>query len=96
MIYKLCPTRQDIQRAKIEKLNMIREDCMIRLKVKEVAEKQGLNMSQLARKADIDVRTLRKIYRDPTREVSTHIVSKLAEALNVPSTDLIEDIPSEA
>jgi DNA-binding Xre family transcriptional regulator len=66
---------------------------MIRLKVKEVAEKQGLNLSQLARKADIDSRTLRRIYQDPTKEVSTAIVAKLAGALGIASTDLIEDVP---
>lgn len=66
---------------------------MIRLRVKEEAEKQGFNMAQLARKADIDIRTLRRIYQDPTKEVSTLIVAKLAQALNVPSTDLIEDVP---
>lgn len=66
---------------------------MIRLRVKEEAERQGLNLSQLARKADIDARTLRRIYRDPTKEVSTLIVAKLARALNVASTDLIEDVP---
>jgi transcriptional regulator with XRE-family HTH domain len=66
---------------------------MIRLKIKEIAEKRGLNMSQLARKADIDLRTLRRIYRDPTKEVSTAIVAKLAGALDVASTELIEDIP---
>ena len=38
---------------------------MIRLKVKEEAEKQGLNMAQLARKADVDQRTVWRIYRNP-------------------------------
>ncbi|GHO67721.1 hypothetical protein KSC_066130 [Ktedonobacter sp. SOSP1-52] len=66
---------------------------MIKLRVKEEAEKQGFKMAQLARKADIDIRTLRRIYKDPTKEVSTLIVAKLAQALSVPSADLIEDVP---
>jgi DNA-binding Xre family transcriptional regulator len=63
---------------------------MIRLKVKEIAEARGLNMAQLARKADIDIRTVRRIYRDPTGEISTSILDKLATALNVKPSDLIE------
>jgi len=63
---------------------------MITLRVKEIAEKQGLNLSQLARKADIDQRTLRKIYKDPTASVPTHIIDKLATALNVSPHDLID------
>ena len=68
---------------------------MIRLKVKEEAEKQGLNMAQLARKADIDQRTLRRIYRDPTQEISTLVLGKLATALGVLPGDLIEVIKDE-
>jgi DNA-binding Xre family transcriptional regulator len=63
---------------------------MIRLRVKEIAERQGLNLSQLARKADIDQRTLRKIYKDPTTSVPTHILDKLATALNVSPHDLLD------
>lgn len=65
---------------------------MIRLKVKEEAEKQGLNMAQLARKADIDQRTLRRIYRDPTQEISTLVLGKLAVALGISPSDLLEVI----
>ena len=68
---------------------------MIRLKVKEEAEKQGLNMAQLARKADIDQRTLRRIYRDPTQEISTLVLGKLATALGVSPADLIEVVDDE-
>jgi DNA-binding Xre family transcriptional regulator len=67
-------------------------DSMIRLRVKELAEKRGLNMAQLARKADIDQRTLRRIYRDPTQEISALVLGKLATALNVSPGDLLEVI----
>lgn len=69
---------------------------MIRLKVREEAEKQGLNMAQLARKADIDQRTLRRIYRDPTQEISTVVLDKLARALGVPPSDLLEVVGNES
>lgn len=65
------------------------------MKVKEVAEARGLNMAQLARKADIDIRTVRRIYRNPTGEISTSILDKLAIALNVNPSALIEHTPDE-
>jgi DNA-binding Xre family transcriptional regulator len=68
---------------------------MIRLKVKEIAEAKGLNMAQLARKADIDVRTVRRIYREPTSEISTVVLDKLATALDVKPADLIDQTPNE-
>lgn len=65
------------------------------MKVKEIAEARGLNMAQLARKADIDIRTVRRIYRDPTGEISTSILDKLAIALNVDPSALIEHTSDE-
>ena len=68
---------------------------MLRLKVREEAEKQGFNMAQLARRADIDQRTLRRIYRDPTQEISTHVLAKLAAALGVAPAELLEVVDDE-
>jgi transcriptional regulator with XRE-family HTH domain len=68
---------------------------MLRLKVREEAEKRGLNMAQLARRADIDQRTLRRIYRDPTQEISTHVLAKLAAALGVAPAELLEVVDDE-
>jgi len=68
---------------------------MIRLKVKEEAEKQGLNMAQLARKADIDQRTVRRIYRNSAQEISTVVLGKLATALGVSPADLLEVVKEE-
>ncbi len=68
---------------------------MIRLRVREVAEQQGISITKLARKADIDIRTLRRIYKQPTAEVSTFTLNKLAAALGVSPTALIENVPDE-
>lgn len=68
---------------------------MIRLKVKEVAERQGMSMRKLASTADIAYNTLRTIYRDPYRQVTTTTLDKLARALGVPATDLIETVPDQ-
>ena len=68
---------------------------MIRLRVKEVATQRGINMAQLSRKANIDPRTLRRIYHYPTATVSTDTLNKLAAALGVSPTELIENVPDE-
>ncbi|BCL82766.1 helix-turn-helix transcriptional regulator [Ktedonobacteria bacterium brp13] len=64
---------------------------MIRLRVKEVAEEKGMSMRKLVTTANIAYNTLRTIYRDPYREVSTATLNKLAKALDVPATMLIEE-----
>ena len=66
---------------------------MIRLKIKEVAALKGLSMAKLARRPDIDYKTVQRIFRDPYREITTTTLDKLATALNVPVTDLLESVP---
>ncbi len=68
---------------------------MIRLrieKIKEYASQQGLSQNALARRADMDVKTIQRLYKDPTAEFSSITLGKLAKALGVSSSDLIEDI----
>lgn len=67
---------------------------MIRLRVKEVAQEKGISQGKLQRRADIDIKTIRKIYRDPYTIITTETLSKLAKALGVPSSELIEDVES--
>ncbi len=65
---------------------------MIRLRVKEVAEEKGMSMRKLAASADIAYNTLRTIYRNPYRQVTTTTLERLAQALNVPVIALIEEV----
>ncbi len=53
-------------------------------------------MAQLARKADVDSRTVRRIYREPTSEISTVVLDKLATALAVRPSDLIDSSTDQA
>jgi DNA-binding Xre family transcriptional regulator len=62
----------------------------IRLKVKEVATQRGFNQSSLSRAANVDFKTVKRIFRDPTRDVSVSTVVKIAWALNVSLSDLLE------
>lgn len=69
---------------------------MIRLKVKEIAEQQGLSQSKLSRKADVDLTTLRKIYQQPTTaNVTIETLDRLAKALDVDVRELIESVPDD-
>jgi transcriptional regulator with XRE-family HTH domain len=68
---------------------------MIRLRVKEIAQKKGFSQGELSRVANIDENTLKRIYRNPTAIVTTETLNKLAKALGVPTTELIEDVPDD-
>ncbi|MFL5627247.1 MAG: helix-turn-helix domain-containing protein [Ktedonobacteraceae bacterium] len=62
---------------------------MVRLKVKEVAQAKGINMSKLSRKADISYHTVQAIAHDPYHDVSLSILHRIARALGVSICDLI-------
>lgn len=65
---------------------------MVRLRVKEIAKTKGYNMSSLSRTSNISFNTIKRIFRDPYKEVRTTTLERLAKALGVPTSELIEDI----
>lgn len=66
---------------------------MYRLKIKEIAESKGYNISTLSRAADIPFNTLRRAWRDPYYELRLATLHKIARTLGVTTSDLIEDLP---
>ncbi len=71
---------------------------MIRLNVKQIAKARGLSQGKLARRADIDVATLQKIYRTPTTDaidLKLTTLDRLAQALGVDASELIESVAEE-
>jgi DNA-binding Xre family transcriptional regulator len=62
---------------------------------KELAQQQGLGQGKLARKADVDIKTLARIYKNAYVEVSSVTLEKLARALSVSIADLIEEIDDD-
>jgi DNA-binding Xre family transcriptional regulator len=68
---------------------------MIRLRIKEIAEQKGISMTRLSRLADTNYKTIKAIFDDPYREVTTTTLNKIARALGVSVADLIEEIPDE-
>ena len=68
---------------------------MRRLRVKEVAQAKGFTMARLQRAADINLKTIQAIWHNPQHDASFKTLDKIAKALGVPVTELIEDVPEE-
>lgn len=66
---------------------------MIRLKVREIAESKGISMGKLSRIADVEIKTVRRIYRNPYQSITLTVLDRFAKALNVDANDLIESMP---
>jgi transcriptional regulator with XRE-family HTH domain len=73
---------------------------MPRLKVRELAESQGMNMSQLQRKSGVTMPSVRrywyntkdgKVEGQGLREVDLSVLAAIAAALGVKSRDLFTD-----
>jgi len=66
---------------------------MIRLKVEEIARAKGVSMRKLAKGSGLAYNTIRLIYRDPYRGIDLPTLDKLARALEVDASELIESVP---
>lgn len=73
-----------------------REITVIRLRVKEVAQRKGISQTRLGQLAFIDVERMRKIWRGGTSETSNltlQVLDRIAKALDVDASELIESVP---
>lgn len=68
---------------------------MIYLKIAEVAKQKGVSMRKLAKRSGLAYNTIRLIYRDPYRDIGMPTLDKLAQALEVDASELIESVPDE-
>ena len=68
---------------------------MLRLRVKEIAQQQKLSMNMLSHRSEVSYNVIKSIYRNPYRAMSTETINKIAKALGVPATDLLEDVTEE-
>ena len=55
----------------------------------------GFMMAKLQRAADINLKTIQAIWHNPQHDASLKTLDKIAKALGVPITELIEDVPEE-
>jgi DNA-binding Xre family transcriptional regulator len=68
---------------------------VIHLRVRELAEKKGIGMNKLSRLADVNIKTIRRLYDDPHYSPTVNTLGKLAKVLGVPPGDLIEEVPDD-
>ena len=65
---------------------------MLRLKVREIAEQKKVSMNKLSQRSEVSYNIIRDIFNNPFRTVNTDTLNRIAKALEVPVTDLIEDV----
>lgn len=71
---------------------------MIRLKIREIAQKKGISQTRLAHLALLDDTRLRMIYRYPDSDhvnLTLQVLDRIAKALGVDASELIESVPDE-
>ena len=68
---------------------------MLRLKVREIAEAQGISRTRLSRLADTNYKTINALWNDPYRNVDTDVLNRVAKALGVATLDLLEEVPDD-
>ena len=64
----------------------------LRLKIRELAEAQGLDRAKLARRADVTYQTVHNVWNNPYADVSIATLEKLAQALNRDVSELYERV----
>ncbi len=64
---------------------------MVRLRIKEVAQEKGISMNKLARITDLNLGTVRKLWRndDPNYDPALSTLQKIAHVLDVPLQELL-------
>jgi DNA-binding Xre family transcriptional regulator len=69
---------------------------MVRLRVRELAEEQGLNITELSRQARISYSTAHALWHDRQENLNRTVLEKVARVLNVAVRDLFAEEGSEA
>lgn len=54
-----------------------------------------MSMTKLHIRSEVAYSTVRRLFRDPFAEVTTTTINRLADALGVPPTELLEDVADE-
>ena len=64
----------------------------IRIRIQEIANEQGLTSGMLAARAGMPARMIHRLYCNPHANVGLKALAKIAEALGVPTSQLMEDV----
>jgi DNA-binding Xre family transcriptional regulator len=68
---------------------------MLRLRVKEIAQEKHISMNKLSQRSEVSYNIIRDLVNHPYRSVTTETINRIAKALGVPATDLLEDVKEE-
>jgi DNA-binding Xre family transcriptional regulator len=68
---------------------------MLRLRIKEVAQERGFSMGKLSRASDVSFNTIKRLMTHPYGGASVETLNKIANALGVTISDLVENVPDE-
>lgn len=71
------------------------ESCMIKVKVAELMEKKGWNVSDLMRKANVAYTTANRLYKGGGDSISFDVLSSLCKLFDVEVEDILEYVPDE-
>ena len=71
-------------------LNSSVEAEPVQLKIREIAEAPKINMSKLSRMADVNYNTILAIWDNEMKDVAVSTIEKIARALKVEVSELIE------
>ncbi len=63
---------------------------MIRLKVREKAKVLGVSQRQLIRRSGLDIKVIQRVFRDPHANITMITLDRIAQALGVDASELIE------
>jgi DNA-binding Xre family transcriptional regulator len=63
--------------------------------VKEVAQEKNISIHRLSLLAQLSYHVVREIFINPYKSIYTDTINRIAEALEVPVTTIIEDVPRE-
>lgn len=63
---------------------------MAKLRIREIAAKQGLNQKELADKSGVSAQLINRYWNYPMQRVELDALAKIAKALNCKLADLIE------
>ncbi len=65
---------------------------MLRLRIKELAGERGLNRNQLQLRSGVTLPLLTRYWNNKTGAVTLDALERIARALGVKATDLIEEV----
>ena len=66
---------------------------MIRLRLKEVLEENGITQAKLSRLTDVSMNTIQTIVHNPYHDVALSTLERIAKGLKVEVSELYEVLP---